>query len=175
MTAEIVSATALSHVALRVREVARSIAWYREVLGYEVLTDGPAPTPDRTRSAMGLICQGRVALELLEAPGGRPTDSHTLGVAGLSITVPDIVVAVAAYNASSSGQGAAAIDAGDWRVAFLFDPDGNVVELVQQPEGLSSIADFADTLRRRRDEASASEAAEARHVPGASGQEIGSD
>jgi catechol 2,3-dioxygenase-like lactoylglutathione lyase family enzyme len=42
MTAEIVSATALSHVALRVREVARSIAWYREVLGYEVLTDGPA-------------------------------------------------------------------------------------------------------------------------------------
>lgn len=149
MTAPIISATAISHVALRVCEVARSIAWYREVLGYEVLTDGPAPTPDRTRSAMGVICNGAVALELLETPAGQPHGLRTLGVAGLSLTVPDIEAAVTAYNAGPFGRGAAVIDAEDWRVAFLFDPDGNVIELVEQPQGVASIAAFADALRRR--------------------------
>ena len=42
-------------------------------------------------------------------------------------------------------------DAEDWRVAFLFDPDRNVVELVQQPQGCASIAAFAPNLRARRD------------------------
>jgi catechol 2,3-dioxygenase-like lactoylglutathione lyase family enzyme len=151
VTAPVISATALSHVALRVRDVARSIAWYRAVLGYEVLTDGPAPTPDRTRSAMGLICGGTLALELLETPDGQAHDVQTLGIAGLSLTVPDLEAAVAAYNGGGFGGGAFCIDAEDWRVAFLFDPDRNVVELVQQPDGVASIAGFADTLRRRRD------------------------
>ena len=150
----VVANTALSHVALRVRNVARSIAWYQAALGYEVLTDGVAPTPDRTRSAMGLVCGGTLALELLETPDGKPHDIGTLGVAGLSVTVADVEAAVSAYNASGLGAGgpaAVAIAAEDWRVAFLFDPDDNVVELVQQPGGLGSIAAFADTLRRRRD------------------------
>jgi len=154
MTAPIIACTALSHVALRVRDVTLSIGWYQAVLGYEVLTDGPAPTPDRTRSAMGLTCGGALALELLETPGGKAHDIQTLGIAGLSVTVPDIEAAVAAYNASGlAGDGPAAfsIDAEDWRVAFLFDPDRNVVELVQQPDGVPSIAAFAHTLRSRRD------------------------
>jgi len=153
VTAPLVAATALSHVALRVRDVARSIRWYQAVLGYEVLTDGHAPTPDRTRSAMGLTCGGTLALEFLETPDGKASDIHTLGVAGLSVTVPDIAAAVAAYNASNLGDGPAAfaIDAEDWRVAFLFDPDRNVVELVQQPDDVASIAAFAGVLRRRRD------------------------
>ncbi len=158
MTAAVVAGAALSHVALRVRDVTRSIAWYKATLGYEVLTDGVAPTPDRTRSAMGLICGGRLALELLETPDGKPHDIRTLGVAGLSVSVPDVAAAVSAYNASGLGAGgpaAVAIDAEDWRVAFLFDPDHNVVELVQQPAGVSSIAAFAETLRRRRDASAA--------------------
>ncbi|HEY1425968.1 MAG TPA: VOC family protein [Caulobacteraceae bacterium] len=154
MTGPVIASTALSHVALRVRDVTRSIGWYQAVLGYEVLTDGPAPTPDRTRSAMGLTCGGALALELLETPDGREHDIQTLGVAGLSVTVPDLEAAVAAYNASGvagGGPAAVCIDAEDWRVAFLFDPDRNVVELVQQPAGVGSIAGFADTLRHRRD------------------------
>lgn len=154
MTAPLIPSTALSHVALRVRDVTRSTRWYQAVLGYEVLTDGLAPTPDRTRSAMGLTCGGVLALELLETPDGKTHDIATLGVAGLSVTVPDLEAAVAAYNASGlagGGPAAVCIDAEDWRVAFLFDPDGNVVELVQQPDGVASIAGFADTLRARRD------------------------
>jgi len=154
MTAPLIESTALSHVALRVRDVARSIVWYQQVLGYELVTDGHAPTPDRTRSAMGLVCGGALALELLETPQGRAHDIETLGVAGLSLSVLDLEAAVAAYNASGAagdGPKAFCIDADDWRVAFLFDPDGNVIELVRQPEGVSSIAGFADTLRRRRD------------------------
>lgn len=150
MTKPLVASSGLSHIALRVKDVARAIAWYQSVLGFEVLTNDVAPTPDRTRSAMGLICGGQVALEFLETPKGRPHDIETLGVAGVSITVPDIEAAVTTYNRSPLGGKAGVINAGDWRVAFLFDPDGNVVELVEQPKGVASIAGFADTLRRRR-------------------------
>jgi len=149
----IIQATAVSHVALRVTDVERAIAWYRDVLGYEVLWNGLAPTPDRTRSAMGLICGGALALEFLETPGGNPWSVESLGVAGISLTVPDIDAAVRGFNESAHGQGTRIFDAEDWRVAFLFDPDRNVVELVQQPQGLESLAAFAPTLRARRDAA----------------------
>jgi catechol 2,3-dioxygenase-like lactoylglutathione lyase family enzyme len=153
MDKPIITTTGVSHVAMRVSNVERAIVWYAEVLGYEVLWNGHAPTPDRTRSAMGLVCGGALALELLETPGGRPHDIATLGVAGLSITVPDVDAAVAAYNASARGGDTRVYEAQDWKVAFLFDPDRNVVELVQQPAGASSIAAFAPTLRARRDKA----------------------
>ena len=150
MSKPIVASTGVSHIALRVKDIARAIAWYQAVLGFEVLTNDVAPTPDRTRSAMGVICGGAVALEFLQTPKGRAHDIETLGVAGVSVTVPDIEGAVRAYNASPYGGKAGVIEAGDWRVAFLFDPDGNVVELVEQPKGVASIAAFAETLRRRR-------------------------
>jgi catechol 2,3-dioxygenase-like lactoylglutathione lyase family enzyme len=151
MPAPIVANTGLSHIALRVTDMDRSIDWYHDVLGYEVLTNGHAPTPDRTRSAMGLIGDGALALELLQSPQARPHDIETLGVAGISLTVPDIDAAVAAFNAAGRGDPVRVYDAEDWRVAFLFDPDRNVVELVQQPPGADSIAGFARTLRARRD------------------------
>jgi catechol 2,3-dioxygenase-like lactoylglutathione lyase family enzyme len=53
-----ITATCISHVSLRVSDIARAVKWYQSALGYDVLSDGPAPTPDRTRSMMGLICGG---------------------------------------------------------------------------------------------------------------------
>jgi hypothetical protein len=100
---------------------------------------------------MGLICEGTLALELLLAADGKPHDIQTLGVAGLSLTVPDVAAAAAAYDAAGYGQGTRVFEAADWKVAFLFDPDRNVVELVEQPPGAASIAAFAPTLRARRD------------------------
>jgi catechol 2,3-dioxygenase-like lactoylglutathione lyase family enzyme len=146
----VITSTGLSHIALRVTDVDRAITWYAEVLGFEVLTNGHAPTPDRTRNAIGLIGGGALALEFLGTPKGKRHDIETLGVAGISLSVPDIDAAVAAYNAGPHGK-TRAYPAEDWRVAFLFDPDGNVIELVQQPPGRVSMADFAPTLRARRD------------------------
>jgi len=151
MAGPVIESSGVSHVALRVSDVARSLAWYETVLGYETLWNGEAPTPDRTRSAMGLICRGTVALELLETPGGRAHDIDVLGVAGLSITVPDVAAAAAAYDAAGFAEKTPVFPAQDWTVAFLFDPDRNVVELVQQPPGAASIAAFAPTLRARRE------------------------
>ena len=150
MLTSIIANTGHSHICLRVTDVERAIEWYGAVLGYEVLTNGHAPTPDKTRNAMGLIGGGSVALEFLETPKGKKHDIETLGVAGVSITVADLDAAVAAYNASGRGQ-TQAWPAEDWRVAFLFDPDGNVVELVQQPVGCAAMADFAPVMRARRD------------------------
>lgn len=148
MPPPIIANTAHSHICLRVTDVPRAIEWYGAVLGYEVLHDGRAPTPDKTRNAIGLIGAGTIALEFLETPNGKKHDIETLGVAGISITVPDVDAAVAAYNTSGRGQ-TQAWPAEDWRVAFLFDPDGNVVELVQQPPGCATMANFAPTMRAR--------------------------
>jgi catechol 2,3-dioxygenase-like lactoylglutathione lyase family enzyme len=136
----IVPHSGLSHVSLRVRDIERAIPWYQAVLGFEVLTNGYSPTPDRTRNAIGLIGAGSLVLELLEPPQGRRRDTETLGVAAIAVTVADIDVMVAAWNASPFGQQTPIVDAGPWRVAFLLDPDGNVVELVQQPDGAASMA-----------------------------------
>jgi catechol 2,3-dioxygenase-like lactoylglutathione lyase family enzyme len=151
MASPVVTSTGLSHVVVRVSDLGRALAWYEAVLGYETLWNGHAPTPDRTRSAMGLICGGEVALELLETPAGKRRDTETLGVAGLSLTVPDVAAARAAFEASGLGAPSPVIPAQDWKVVFLFDPDGNVVELVEQPQDLASIAAFGPTLRARRD------------------------
>lgn len=86
----LVATTGFSHVVVRATDVERSMAWYAEVLGHEVLWNGHAPTADRTRSVMGLTAGGTVALERLRTPRGRPHDIDTLGVAGLSLTTSDI-------------------------------------------------------------------------------------
>ena len=65
-----------------------------------------------------------------------------------------VVVGSPTWNAPTTlaaGARPRAWPAEDWRVAFLFDPDGNVIELVQQPPGAASMAAFAGELRRRRD------------------------
>lgn len=144
-----VTTTALSHISIRVSNVAQAKAWYEKALGYEVLAEGPAPTPDRTHSAMGLLCGGTLAVELLEFPNGVVPDRNTFGIVGLSLTVPDIVAAVAAAQALGLNP-TPVIEAADWKVAFLRDPDGNVIEFVMQPPGANTIADFAPVLRARR-------------------------
>ncbi|HEX2592841.1 MAG TPA: VOC family protein [Rhizomicrobium sp.] len=149
MTDTPIATIGLSHISIRVRDVARSKAWYQAALGFEVLTEGPAPTPDRTYSAMGLLCDGRLALELLQSPDGHAADIKTFGIVGLSLTVPDIEVAASQAQAKGLDP-TPVIEAGDWKVVFLRDPDGNVVEFVMQPPGATSIADFAPVLRARR-------------------------
>jgi catechol 2,3-dioxygenase-like lactoylglutathione lyase family enzyme len=152
MSGSSITTTGLSHVSIRVSNVARAKAWYEKALGYEVLAEGPAPTPDRTNSAMGVIGGGALAVELLEAPDGHAVDQKTFGIVGLSLTVPDIVAAVAGAEALGLNP-TPVIAAGDWKVAFLRDPDGNIVEFVMQPPGANSIADFAPVLRARRQNA----------------------
>jgi len=144
-----ITTIALSHVSIRVSNVARAKAWYAAALGYDVLTEGAAPTPDRTHSAMGVICGGKLAVELLESPDGVAQGPNTFGIVGLSLTVPDITIAVTAAVAKGL-KPTPVIEAGDWKVAFLRDPDGNVIEFVMQPPGASNIADFAPVLRARR-------------------------
>jgi catechol 2,3-dioxygenase-like lactoylglutathione lyase family enzyme len=132
-------------VALRVSDIARSTDWYRRTLGYDVVRDGHSPTPDRTRNTFGLV--GGLLLELLQAdgPGEAPGQSH-YGIVGLSLTVADLAAAVAALKAAGEGV-TSMIEAGPWKVAFLRDPDGSVIELVQQPNGAPDIAALAEDLR----------------------------
>ena len=143
--ASTVAPRGLSHVALRVSDIERSIVWYRETLGYDVVRDGHSPTPDRTRNAFGLV--GGLALELLQADGpGEAPGTSTFGIVGLSLTVEDLAAAVGALSAAGHAV-TPVIEAPPWRVAFLRDPDGVVIELVQQPLAAPDIAALAEPLR----------------------------
>ena len=147
--APVIAAGGLSHVALRVTDLARAVAWYRHVLGYDVFRTGPAPTPDRTPHAMGLIGgAGGVVLELLESPAARLPPPDSLGIVGLSLTIPDAAAAHAALTAAGNPPITPVVPAEGWRVLFLRDPDANLVELVQQPGDAPNIAALAEQLRR---------------------------
>jgi catechol 2,3-dioxygenase-like lactoylglutathione lyase family enzyme len=146
--AGVVAARGLSHVALRVTDLARAVRWYSDILGYDVFRTGPAPTPDRTPHAMGLIGgAGGFVLELLEGPTATPPPQDHTGIVGLSVTVPDADAAHATLTAAGVPPITPVIRAEGWRVLFLRDPDGSIVELVEQPDGAADIADVAGRLR----------------------------
>lgn len=142
MPEPVVSPAGHSHVSIRVRDLARSRAWYERVLGYCIVREGPAPTPDRTPHMIGLI--GTAAVELLAAPEAA-LNNDALGPVGLSLTVPDADVALARLQAAGIATLTPVIAAAGWRIVFLSDPDGNIVELVQQPEGASDMGAWAST------------------------------
>lgn len=149
----LVTPKAFSHISLKVTDLARSAAWWREAFGYDVFLDGHAPTPDRSRHCIGLLGgPDGIALELLQIAGPAATPGpNTLGLVGVSLSVEDVAAALAALKAAGHDAISGVIEADVWRVAFLRDPDGNIVELVQQPPGARTIADLAGHFRGRTD------------------------
>jgi len=146
----VIAAKALSHISLKVTDIERSIAWYGAIFGYDLFLNGHAPTPDRSRHCIGLLGEAGFALELLQVPGpAEAPGSNTLGPVGLSLTVDDAAAALAAFRAAGHADATPVIEADAWKVVFLRDPDGNIVELVQQPHGAATIADLAPRLRVR--------------------------
>jgi catechol 2,3-dioxygenase-like lactoylglutathione lyase family enzyme len=147
----VVSPKAYSHISLKVTDIDRSIAYYETVFGYDVFLNGLAPTPDRSRHCIGLLGGAHViALELLQVPGKADLPGpNTLGLVGISLTVDNVESSLAALKSSGHAKDERVIKAGDWRVAFIRDPDGNIIELVEQPHGASTIAQLAPHFRNK--------------------------
>jgi glyoxylase I family protein len=129
--------TNLSHVCIAVTDVERSLAWYREHLGFDVLFDVELAGPSMTavtgeEGAAGRMVGGLVAgavvelLQLAHAP--RP------GYTNLSFRVDDLDAAhaAAADNGATPGE---AVDIGGVRMFFVEDPDGTPIEIIEFPGG----------------------------------------
>jgi lactoylglutathione lyase len=133
------------HIGLRVTDLERSLAFYKG-LGYEVL--GTVPETDfGSLTMLKLPGDEFVTLELAhdpakppEGPGG--LNHFVVQVESMSQTVEDLATRGIQVETPSSPDGSE-----DFWTAWVTDPDGYRIELVQWPAGHAagmSAADFPD-------------------------------
>jgi catechol 2,3-dioxygenase len=117
----------IGHVHLKVADLERAIAFYRDVLGFEI-------TQRFGRSAAFLSAGGyhhHIGLNTWESAGGPPPPPHSTGLYHVAIVFPTRAelgrVLRRLLAAGISLEGAA--DHGVSEALYLRDPDGNGVEL----------------------------------------------
>jgi len=129
------------HVGLSVAELERSRRFYAEVLGFDRVEDA-FELPDHEIRGLVLVNPVGVRIELFERRGskpgrlGHPTDGAlTQGWFQFALAVADAETAFAdavAAGATPLLSPRVAPD-GRSRVAFIGDPDGNLIEFLQRP------------------------------------------
>ncbi len=140
-SAPIDPATRIGHVHLKVADIERALAFYRDVLGFEV-------TQRYGSQAVFLSAGGyhhHIALNTWESRGGEPPPRGTTGLYHLAILYPtrtalaDALRRVLAAGIPIDG----ASDHGVSEAIYLRDPDGNGVELYRDraPEDWPRTAD----------------------------------
>ncbi|MES3023441.1 MAG: VOC family protein [Pseudomonadota bacterium] len=124
----------IDHVVFRVRDLERSIEFYRAVLGCEVV---------RRRDQLGLVHlrAGASMIDLvsvdgtLGSRGGSPPQTEGRNVDHLCLRIepfhePDLIAHLAQHGLSPLGSAAVNFGAeGDGLSLYFPDPDGNVIEL----------------------------------------------
>jgi glyoxylase I family protein len=140
-----------SHICVRVSDVTRSLDWYRDTLGFDVLFDvelggESLDTVTGEGSASGRMVGGLVGgtvIELLQiaSEGEEPTArrSPSLGYTNISVSVADLD---AARQQVADQQPGPIVDIGGVRMFFLADPDGTPVEVIEFPGDASTSAEL---------------------------------
>ena len=124
---------ALNHVGMRVPDIARTIEWYTQTLGFTLL-DGPhhyerAQAPALMRNVYGTGWSALSQAHL--APGWRPGVVPGPGLYHFCITAR-LIDEVADAIGDSGGRVNTAVDepaAGTYRMTYCEDPFGNAVEI----------------------------------------------
>lgn len=150
-----VSPLSVGHVGITVSDLDRSVRFYRDALGFEVSRPVQVSGPffEKVTGVPGCVIDVVFArglghiIELLcfRAPADRKTStlrSCDPGFWHLCLKVKDIEQAVRAirasgYEALSEVQTAVDPPAQGLRVVYARDPDGVVLELIEEPPGLS--------------------------------------
>jgi catechol 2,3-dioxygenase-like lactoylglutathione lyase family enzyme len=155
--AEVTPPSAMSHVAICVRSLDRALAFYRELLGFEVVKDevqetrtGGLPHLYRDRHARRRVVHLRYGtgvaapvLVVTEHPGdtvsGEPIMLDQVGISHVSFTVPDVqalTTRLLERGARTCGPPDAFKGAdGRIRTVFFRDPDGILVQFDEGLEG----------------------------------------
>jgi lactoylglutathione lyase len=134
-------AASLNHIGHCVSNLARSVRFYTELLGFEVksrmrVPDRPADQLLRIPAPLGMsvvyLAKDGVVLELLhfDRPGNpqaRPRPINEPGLTHMSFSVDDVAAAAAAAT-ELGGQALPDTDVGAG--LFIRDPDGQLIELL---------------------------------------------
>jgi catechol 2,3-dioxygenase-like lactoylglutathione lyase family enzyme len=139
--------TGFNHVGISVASLERSIAFYRDLLGMQLIQE-VAFAGEKYESILGLKgAKGRIAilrignleLEFFEFghPVGRTADSNRpvcdAGIAHFAVQVEDLAGLYARLHAAGVVFHSPPIDFGCALATYLRDPDGNVIEMLQMP------------------------------------------
>jgi lactoylglutathione lyase len=120
-----------AHVAFRVTDVQRTIRWYRDVLGAEVVAHVEAVGP-KPEYYYAEFANGQMVEFFTNARPGPEPPADAPGFAHLSLLVDDIQEALAHVTAAGAEIARPYFEgrAGQ-KVFFLADPDGNQIELME--------------------------------------------
>jgi lactoylglutathione lyase len=126
------------HTMLRVGDLTRSVDFYTQVLGMRVLRERDVPDFQYKLAFLGYGAgndDGGAELELTYNYG---VDRYELGTAygHLALGVPDVAAACARIREAGGKvtREAGPVKGGSTVIAFIEDPDGYKIELIQRPD-----------------------------------------
>ena len=134
-----------SHLCVAVSDIERSLAFYTEVLGMEVVFDVELDgagldaitgmTDGKGRMIGGLIGATMVELLALGDVPGVPEGPH-LGYTNMSFRVDDLDAAYAALQRHHDVRVDPPVEVAGLRMLFVYDPDATPIELIELPKGV---------------------------------------
>ncbi|MBX5491354.1 MAG: VOC family protein [Chloroflexi bacterium] len=133
---------ALGHVVLRVRSIARSEPFYRDILGLQVRERVPG------RAVFFTCGQQHHDLAIFEiGEDAPPPEDHRVGLYHVALKLPDFAQLKAAYqHCKASGANIVGMNHhGNSKSVYIKDPDGIEIELYCDVEGERGTE---ETLRR---------------------------
>lgn len=124
----------LLHTMLHVGDLARSIDFYTRLFGMRVLRSGEFPDEGRSNAFIGYGAESDTTVLELTQWRGVASYEHGKAFGHLAIGVPDMTVACATLRAAGVKitREPWTVPSGTVRVAFVEDPDGYAIELVQR-------------------------------------------
>ena len=130
----------LLHTMLRVGNLQRSIDFYTQVLGMQLLRTSENPEYKYSLAFVGY--EGNPAQAEIELTHNWGTDSYEMGTAfgHLALGVPDVAATCEAIKtqvakyAGAVTREAGPVKGGTSIIAFVTDPDGYKIELIQRPQ-----------------------------------------
>lgn len=122
---------------LRVGDLQRSIDFYTQVLGMKVLRTSENPEYKYSLAFVGF--EGNPAQAEIELTYNWGTDAYELGTAygHIALGMPDIYAACEKIRAAGGNvsREPGPVKGGTTVIAFVTDPDGYKIELIQRDEG----------------------------------------
>jgi methylmalonyl-CoA/ethylmalonyl-CoA epimerase len=125
------------HCAMSVPDIERSIAWYREMLGFSLEKRGTLPA---IGAEVAFLLKGEFRIELFEVPGAEVLpasrrvpnqDLRTHGTKHIAFAVEDILATIDVLRRKGVAIAMEPTNIEGTRVAFINDNNGNLIEFVE--------------------------------------------